>query len=56
MAILVIYLAIGFIYASYILLFGIDEWYKFPMNMLLAPIILPFNLYKAYKDSKKTYL
>lgn len=33
-----IYLISGFLYALYLLLFGQDAWYLFPINMLFGPI------------------
>jgi len=38
---LIVYLTIGFVYALWVLLFGYDRWYWFPINWVLGvPAIL----------------
>lgn len=55
---LIVYALIGFVYATYILLFAGDLWYAFPINMLFGPVyivqvILKYRRLKpnpSYKD------
>ncbi|EKE00446.1 MAG: hypothetical protein ACD_22C00022G0004 [uncultured bacterium] len=49
---LAIYLALGFVYALYILLFGYDRWFAFPINMLLGPVFIVYIIYIT-KTGKK---
>ncbi|MBI2414342.1 HAD family phosphatase [candidate division WWE3 bacterium] len=46
---LIFYLAVGFIYASYILLFAGDLWYAFPINMLFGPVYIVQVIFKYRK-------
>jgi hypothetical protein len=40
LAILCVYLVIGFGYALYIFLFGHDKWYLFLINTMFGPFVL----------------
>ncbi len=58
--ILQIYLGIGILYAIYILLFGYDHIYNFPINVLFGPITLVLNIIAVYtrttiNDYKKMF-
>ncbi len=39
------YLTIGFVYACYILVSGVDPWYVFLTNMIGGPITILYNIY-----------
>ena len=45
-----LYLIIGFIYATYILLFAWDAWYLFPINVIFGPITLVLNFISVLKE------
>ncbi|MCA9301787.1 hypothetical protein H6802_02670 [Candidatus Nomurabacteria bacterium] len=49
-----IYLAIGLIYAIYLLLFTTELWYKFPLNVIIGPIGLVLNIKSALKIRRKS--
>lgn len=48
-----IYLLIGFVYATYVLLFAGDYWYWFPVNMIFGPIVILYNAYRTAKKPKR---
>jgi len=45
----VFYLLVGFFYAVYIAVLGVDPWYTFPINMLGGPVVLIINYLLAKK-------
>jgi fumarate reductase subunit C len=52
-AIFSIYLIIGFLYATYILFFGGDRWYLYPINFIFGPIVLIYNLISTLKKDDR---
>lgn len=42
---LFLYFVLGFIYALYILFFGKDPWYVFPINVIGGPVTVVYLLY-----------
>ncbi|HAZ29349.1 TPA: hypothetical protein DCY43_01150 [candidate division WWE3 bacterium] len=49
---LVIYLTIGLVYAVWILLFGYDRWYWFPINWLAGPPVIVMMIYFVVTGKK----
>lgn len=47
------YFLIGFLYATYVLLFGGDLWYVFPINWFLWLPVLLYDLYLVLKKPKR---
>ena len=45
----IIYLAIGFVYGIFTLIWGDDPWYSFPINVLGGPIAIFYNIYITLK-------
>ena len=48
----ILYLILGFVYAVYILLWGADPWYFFPINVLGGPIMVVYIIYLTRKDKR----
>jgi hypothetical protein len=48
----IIYLAIGFVYAVYILIRGKDPWYAFPINLLGGPVVIVQMIYLTKKGKR----
>jgi hypothetical protein len=42
--ILYVYLGFGLLYGIYLLLFGDDKWYMFPINVLGGPVVFVYLL------------
>ncbi len=49
---LTIYLILGFIYASYILIKGTDRWFWFPINIVLGPLMVIYIFYISATGKK----
>lgn len=48
----IIYLILGFLYATYIFLFAWDEWYKFPINLILGPLVMVLTGFEVIRKDK----
>ncbi len=49
----IIYILIGVVYASYLLVKGIDPWYAFPINVIGFPFALIHNYLKVKESFKR---